>query len=89
MPGHYTKEELDRLDKQALIMLLMSMQDQLQQMNDSLNRLTEQIAAANQYRFGRHSEKMDDYKGQLSIFDLLNETEYTVETASDLHEPGT
>jgi hypothetical protein len=22
MPGHYTKEELDRLDKQALIMLL-------------------------------------------------------------------
>ena len=77
MPGHYTKEELDRLDKQALIMLLMSMQDQLQQMNDSLNRLTEQIAAANQYRFGRHSEKMDDFKGQLSIFDLLNEAEYT------------
>ena len=71
MPGHYTKEELDRLDKQALIMLLMSMQDQFQQMNDSLNRLTEQIAAANQYRFGRHSEKMDDFKGQLSIFDLL------------------
>lgn len=87
MPGHYTKEELDRLDKQALIMLLMSMQDQLQQMYDSLNRLTEQIAAANQYRFGRHSEKMDDFKGQLSIFDLLNEAEYTVETASDLHEP--
>ena len=87
MPGHYTKEELDRLDKQALIMLLMSMQDQLQQMSDSLNRLTEQIAAANQYRFGRHSEKMDDFKGQLSIFDLLNEAEYTVETASDLHEP--
>jgi len=25
------------------------------------NRLTEQIAAANQYRFGRHSEKMDDF----------------------------
>ena len=73
MPRHYTKEELDQLDKQALIMLLMSMQDQLQQMNDSLNRLTEQIAAANQYRFGRHSEKMDDFKGQLSIFDLLNE----------------
>ena len=87
MPRHYTKEELDQLDKQALIMLLMSMQDQLQQMNDSLNRLTEQIAAANQYRFGRHSEKMDDFKGQLSIFDLLNEAEYTVETASDLHEP--
>ena len=34
MPGHYTKEELDRLDKHALIMLLMSMQDQFQQMND-------------------------------------------------------
>ena len=55
MPRRYTKEELDRLDKQALVMLLMSMQDQLQQMNDSLNRLTEQIAAANLYRFGRHS----------------------------------
>ena len=56
-------------------------------MNDSLNRLTEQIAAANQYRFGRHSEKMNDFNGQLSIFDLLNEAEYTVETASAPHEP--
>ena len=87
MPGHYSKEELNQLDKQSLILLVTAMQDQLQQMNDSLNRLTEQIAAANQYRFGRHSEKMNDFDGQLSIFDLLNEAEHTVETASDLHEP--
>lgn len=87
MPGRLTKDELNQMDKQSLIVLFMSMQDQLQQMNDSLNRLTEQIAAANQYRFGRHSEKMNDFNGQLSIFDLLNEAEYTVETASAPHEP--
>ena len=84
MSGHYSKEELNQLDKQSLILLVTAMQDQLQQMNDSLNRLTEQIAAANQYRFGRHSEKMNDFDSQLSIFDLLNEAEHTIETASDL-----
>jgi transposase len=87
MSRRFTEEELDKLDKKALVMLFMSLQDQLQQMNDTLNRLTEQIAAANQYRFGRHSEKLDNVDGQLTIFDLLNEAEYTVQEADDLHEP--
>ena len=87
MPGHYTKEELNQLDKDTLIMLLLSFQDQLQQMNETLNRLTEQIAAASQYRFGRRSEKLNDVDGQLTIFDLLNEAEYTVQEATDLQEP--
>lgn len=88
MPVRYTEEDLDQMDKKVLIRLFLSLQDQLLQMNETLNRLSEQIAAANQHRYGRRSEKMNDFEGQLTIFDLLNEAEYTVQEAADLHEPS-
>jgi transposase len=56
-------------------------------MNETLNRLAEQVAVANQYRFGRHSEKMDVPDGQLTIYDLLNEAERTLEDSPNPGEP--
>ena len=52
----YTREELNSLDKDTLITVFLSLQDQLQDLNKSMERLIEQVAAANNQRFGRSSE---------------------------------
>ena len=87
MAQHFTEEELNKLNKQAIIMLFLSMQDQLREMNDSINRLTEQIAASNQYRFGRRSEKLDVLDGQMSLFDFFNEAESAHDSDPSKEEP--
>jgi len=87
MAQRFTEEELNKLDKQAVIMLFLSMQDQLQEMNESINRLTEQIAASNQYRFGRRSEKLDVLDGQMNLFDFFNEAESAHDSAPSAEEP--
>ena len=69
MGRKFTEEELNNLNPRALVMLILSMQDQLELMNRNLENLTEQIRLANSQRFGRHSEKLSDMEGQLSIFD--------------------
>ena len=38
--------------------MVLSMQEQLASVNAKLDKLTEQIAIANNYRFGRHTEKL-------------------------------
>lgn len=68
-------------------MLFLSIQDQLQEMNESINRLTEQIAASNQYRFGRRSEKLDVLDGQMNLFDFFNEAESAHDSAPSAEEP--
>lgn len=78
MGRKFTEEELNNLNPQALVMLILSMQDQMELMNRNLENLTEQIRLANSQRFGRHSEKLSDIEGQLSIFD----------EAETLCEPG-
>lgn len=78
MGRKFTEEELNNLNPQALVMLILSMQNQMELMNRNLENLTEQIRLANSQRFGRHSEKLSDIEGQLSIFD----------EAETLCEPG-
>ena len=59
MNKKYTSEELKGLSKEALIVLFLSMQDQLEQLNNSMQLLIEQISIANGKRFGRSSEKLE------------------------------
>ena len=84
--------KLNSLPKEALVMMILSMQDQMEQMNSKLDHLMEQITLANQYRYGRHSEKLSEISGQLS-FDAdgslccFNEAEALYDACPDPEEP--
>ena len=80
MAEKYTMEQLNKLNKKDLMLLVLSMQDQLTQMNDNLEKLIEQIRIANQQRFGRHTETLDAVSGQLSLF---NEAEALAEDTTE------
>ena len=64
MDKNYTPEKLNELSKEALVLMVLSMQEQLASVNAKLDKLTEQIAIANNYRFGRHTEKLSEQEGQ-------------------------
>lgn len=84
MAKKYTVDELNSCSKETLITLFLSMQDQMEQLNKNMERLIEQVACANQQRFGRSSEKLTIIEGQLNLF---NEMEHTIDTLYVL-EPG-
>ena len=95
-----SEEQLNSLGKEALVILISSLQDQLASMQEQLNTanahladnnrqiefLTEQIRILNQRQFGRKSEKsLSSDDGQMTIFDFFNSAEYLVK--EDLKEP--
>ena len=95
-----SEEQLNNLDKEALVILFSSLQDQLvyvqkqldtanERLNDNnkqIELLTEQIRILNQRHFGRKSESaLTSDEGQMTIFDFFNEAEYLVK--QDLNEP--
>lgn len=53
----YTEEELNKLGKDTLITLCLSLQGQLDSISKQFDFFTEQIALMNQRAFGRKSEK--------------------------------
>ena len=53
----YTKEQLNAMDKEALIQLLYNTQQLLETLVKQNQELTETIALMNQRQFGRKSEK--------------------------------
>lgn len=68
MAMKYTEEQLNTLDKPLLVQMLLAMQEEnekqtrkLEEMDEKLQRIMEQVVLSNQKRFGRSSEKMDDY----------------------------
>ena len=73
MDHKLTKEELNSLDHNALVLLILSMQDQIALLTQSVDNLTEQIRLANSHRFGRKTEKLSQIEGQLSFFDEAEE----------------
>ncbi|MBO5031245.1 MAG: IS66 family transposase [Lachnospiraceae bacterium] len=94
-------DQLNTLDKDALIIIVASLQEQLgclsQQLDDANARLsdnnrqiellTEQIRIMNQRQFGRRSEAgLSEMDGQLTIFDSFNEAE--VLQKADIPEPA-
>lgn len=80
MAKKYTVDERNSLSADALKLIILSMQDQLEQLNQNMKRLIEQIAAANNQRYGRSSEKMEVIDGQLSLEFIFNEAEALTET---------
>ena len=61
----YTEEELNNFSRETLMAVILSMQDQIHQLNTNMERLIEQIADANTKRYGRSSEKLETISGQL------------------------
>lgn len=55
----YSPEELNSFSRETLVAVFLSMQDQMDQLNTNMERLIEQIASANNHRYGRSSEKLD------------------------------
>lgn len=95
-----SEEQLNNLNKEALIIIVASLQDQLSLMQSQLDTanaqladtkrqielLTEQIRIMNQRQFGRKSESnLSEMDGQLTIFDSFNEAEVLLNT--DTREP--
>ena len=76
----YSPEELNSFSKETLVAVILSMQDQLSQLNANMERLIEQIADANNKRYGRSSEKLDVIAGQLELELIFNEAEALTET---------
>lgn len=85
-----TNEQLNSLNREALIIIVSALQDQLSSLQNQLdtanaqlsdnNRqielLTDQIRLMNQRHFGKHSEAgLNDVDGQLSFFDSFNEAD--------------
>ena len=62
-------DELKKLNKTSLILIIASLQDQLDHMSMQLNNLAEQVALMNQRSFGRKTDRSDQFPGQLSLFD--------------------
>ncbi len=49
MGREYSAEELNHLSKDALIVLFLSMQDQMKQLNMNMEKILEQIAVSNNH----------------------------------------
>ena len=53
----YTEEKLNSLDKETVIQLFLSQQEQLKQIDHNLQLVLEQMADLKRHRFGRSSER--------------------------------
>ena len=69
MSQKHTLGELNNLSREELITIVLTMQGQLDTLNDNIEKWIEQVRLANSYRFGKHSEKLSVLEGQMSFFD--------------------
>lgn len=69
MNKEHTPEELNSMSREELVTIILTMQGQLNALNENIERLIEQVRIANQHRFGRKTETMQSIEGQLSFFD--------------------
>ena len=63
----HTLNELGNMSREELITIILSMQGQLDALNENIEKLIEQVRLANSYRFGRHTETLKSIDGQLLI----------------------
>ena len=64
----FTPDELNEMDHETKNDVIYQMQDRLDRLEQNYENLVEQVRLANQQRFGRQTEKLDDIAGQLSFF---------------------
>lgn len=74
MGQKHTLDELNNCSREELITIILTMQGQLDTLNENIEKLIEQVRIANQQRFGRHTETMNSIEGQLSFFDEADVT---------------
>lgn len=73
----FSRDELNQCSKEVLITLFLNLQEQMIEMNGKLDCLAEQLAVAQNHRYGRKSEKLDVIEGQLCF--NFNEAEALLE----------
>ena len=65
----YTEEKLNSLDKETLVQLFLSQQEQLENIDHTLQLVLEQVADLKRHRFGRSSEKHET-EAQISFMEV-------------------
>ena len=69
MALEYTEEKLNSLDRETLIQLFLSQQEQLKQIDHNLQLVLEQMADLKRHRFGRSSER-HEIEEQISFMEV-------------------
>lgn len=69
MALEYTEEKLNSLDKETVIQLFLSQQEQLKQIDHNLQLVLEQVADLKRHRFGRSSERHET-EAQISFMEV-------------------
>ena len=93
MAMEYTEEQLNNFDKATLVQLFLAQQSQLKDIDQKLQLLLEQVAALNNHRFGRSSEKLDT-ENQISFMEVdgtiiyFNEAEAVASLSDDVSDDG-
>ena len=91
MSQKLTSEQLNAMSKESLVYMALSMQDKVDELNSKMDHLIGQIALANNYRYGRHTEKLDQIDGQGYIGSdgriYFNEVEAVNDADPDPEEP--
>lgn len=78
--NNLSEEQLNKLDQSELIKLILSQQEQIRKLDDTLQKFMEEVTDANRRRFGRSSEAFE-MEGQISFnemdgtFAVFNEAE--------------
>lgn len=95
MALEYTEKKLNSLDKETVIQLFLSQQEQLRQIDHNLQLVLEQMADLKRHRFGRSSERHET-EDQISFMEVngkivfFNEAEATAaEEPSEVTETAT
>lgn len=64
----FTEDELNSMNHEVKNGVIYQMQDRLDKLEHDYENLIEQVRLANQERFGRHTEKLEEIAGQISFF---------------------
>lgn len=86
MGQKHSLDELNSMSREDLITIVLTMQRQLDALNENIETLIEQVRLANQHRFGRSTETLKSIEGQLSFFDEADTLFDATVTESEIEE---
>ena len=92
MASKYTEEQLNSLDRETLVRLFLSQQEQLENINHTLQLVLEQMADLKRHRFGQSTEK-HEIEDQISFMEVdgkivfFNESEAVAAEENALEGP--
>ena len=83
----YTKEKLNSFDRETLIQLFLSQQEQLENIDHNLQLVLEQLADLKRHRFGRSSERHESDE-QISFMEVDGKIVFFNESEAVAAEDG-